>query len=56
MPTEGEAMKKIEFRLAKENELEEVYAVFAAAIETMKQNQIDQWDEFYLMEKKLVVE
>lgn len=40
-------MDKIEFRKAKEQDLEEIFLVFTEAIEEMIRNNIFQWDEIY---------
>lgn len=40
-------MKKVEFSIAEEKDLQEIFDVFSAAIEEMNKHNILQWDELY---------
>lgn len=40
-------MKKIEFNVAEEKNLQEIFSIFSAAIEEMNKHNIPQWDEIY---------
>jgi ribosomal protein S18 acetylase RimI-like enzyme len=40
-------MNKITFDIAREDDLNEIYAMFRAAIADMEQREIHQWNEFY---------
>lgn len=40
-------MKKVEFNVAEEKNLQEVFGMFSAAIEEMNKHNIPQWDEIY---------
>lgn len=40
-------MKKIEFSIAEEKNLQEIFDIFIAAIEEMNKHNINQWDELY---------
>ncbi|OPJ65142.1 GNAT family N-acetyltransferase [Clostridium oryzae] len=40
-------MNNIEFSVAEDKDLEEIFQVFSAAIEEMNRNNIPQWDEIY---------
>lgn len=40
-------MKKVEFNVAEEKNLEEIFSMFSAAIEEMNKHNIPQWDEVY---------